>query len=176
MSHWRWSIGGLQNSECVYDESLMKLQSLQPFQFHILLLLLKILLLLSGEEKQWNSVLMNYASLLQMIIPGSPWKQKITTATPITSMPAQSWVLFIHYGSISWLIAYLLSLKPFFFLYQNTCWGWISLDVSKDLSLIQVQNFVLHAGILSGFGVNHIITFCAFKMAAPWRYTLFHLH
>lgn len=35
----------------MYDESLVKLQSLQPLHFHFPLLLLKILLLLCREEK-----------------------------------------------------------------------------------------------------------------------------
>jgi len=54
------------------DETLVKLQNRFTLYLNIPPSLLNILVLECGEETQWESVLMNYSSPLQMIIPESP--------------------------------------------------------------------------------------------------------
>lgn len=64
-------------------------------------------------------MLMNYASPLQTIIPGSPWKRRIITAIQITSMQVQSWVFIPFY-----VVANICRHWSLSFFTRSTCWGF----------------------------------------------------
>lgn len=127
------------------------------FSFIFLCCCSKLCCYCAGSKSGGKYLPMNYASPLQTIIPGSPWKRRTTTATLITSMPVQLWVFFIHYGSRVWLICFLWSPPTPFFSIKSTCCGWILLwekssDWAKPIDLFFY--FVLHAENLSGFLVS----------------------
>lgn len=117
------------------------------FSFIFLCCCSKLCCYCAGSKSGGKYLPMNYASPLQTIIPGSPWKRRTTTATLITSMPVQLWVFFIHYGSRVWLICYLWSPPPHsFFSIKSTCCGWILLwekssDWSKPIDLFFLTLF-----------------------------------
>lgn len=149
------------------------------FSFIFLCCCSKLCCYCAGSKSGGKYLPMNYASPLQTIIPGSPWKRRTTTATLITSMPVQLWVFFIHYGSRVWLICFLWSPPTPFFSIKSTCCGWILLwekssDWSKPIDLF----FLLCSPCwepqwVSCVLLNCLATFTAFKMAAPWRYLSF---
>lgn len=127
------------------------------FSFIFLCCCSKLCCYCAGSKSGGKYLPMNYASPLQTIIPGSPWKRRTTTATLITSMPVQLWVFFIHYGSRVWLICFLWSPPtPFLVSRAPVVVGFYSeRKVVIDPSpLIFFLNFVLHAESLSGFLVS----------------------
>lgn len=113
---------------------------------------------------------MNYAYLLQTIIPGSPWRRRTTTATPTTSMPVQSWVLFVCFSAA--LLNSVASEAPFSCAGSTFITLWVR--VPHNFSLIRVQPslflffFLKLCSLLWRLQLlmNHKAPSAAFKMAA----------
>lgn len=88
-----------------------------------------------GTETEKISTLMNYAYLLQTIIPGSPWRRRTTSATQTTSMPVRSWVLFVGFSAALLISA---ASEAYFFLTGST-FITLEAEVSHNFSLIRAQ-------------------------------------
>lgn len=76
------------------------------------------------QRREEMSGLLNYSYPLQTIIPGSPWRRRTTTATPTTSTPVRSWVLFVRFSAA--LLESVASEAPFFFLKRECFYHTLS--------------------------------------------------